>query len=155
MTVTGTGPTAGADAIAAALQRANVNARPAMAAHFTHPAWVMPAAEFRAFWGGTRLASVGTTGASGSPHAAPVDVSLRGDIFIVPTFASAVRLADLHANPRLVLTAWDDAYHASIVYGHATFPESASDEMVNVQVRPTRIYAIRAPEGHPAWRGSA
>ncbi|OAI41569.1 hypothetical protein AYO38_00620 [bacterium SCGC AG-212-C10] len=140
------------DVIALALQRADATARPAMAANFTHPLWVMSPAEFRAFWGGTRLASVGTAGATGAPHAAPVEVTLRGDTFVVPSFASTVRLEDLRANPRIVLTAWDDAYHAAIVYGQATFAD-ASTGMVSVEVRPTRIYAIRAPNGHPHARG--
>jgi hypothetical protein len=123
-----------------------------MAENFTHPAWVMSAHEFRAFWGGTRMAAVGTVGATATPHAAPVEVTLEGDVLIIPTFASAVRLADLRANPKIVLTVWDDAYHAAIVYGTASFPTDASTGMVRVVVRPTRIYAIRAPTGHLAHR---
>jgi hypothetical protein len=122
-----------------------------MAANFTHPAWQMSPEEFVRFWGGTRLASVGTVGDSGWPHAAPVEVTLDGGEFVVPTFADSVRMADLRLRPRLVLTTWDDAYHAAIVYGRAPIPESSAGN-VAVRLAPTRIYAIRAPEGHAAWR---
>jgi hypothetical protein len=142
------------DPIAVAIARATANARPAMAENFTHPAWVMSADEFRAFWGGRRLAAIGTVGPTSNPHGAPVEVTLEGDVLVVPTFGSAVRLGDLRANPRIVLTAWDDAYHAAIVYGRASFPTGASTGTVRVEVRPTRIYAIRAPETHHAWRGA-
>jgi hypothetical protein len=142
------------DAIAAAMARAVADAGPAMAANFTHPAWAMSPEEFRTFWGETRLAAVGTVGRSGWPHAAPVEVSLAGDRFRVPTFADAVRLGDLDRDSRLVLTAWDDAYHAAIVYGRATLPAERRG-MVSVELEPARIYAIRAPRGHHAWRGAA
>jgi len=121
-----------------------------MAENFTHPSWVMTPDDFVAFWNGTRLASVATTGESGWPHAAPVEVTLAGGRFLVPAFANSVRMADLRRNPRLVLTTWDDAWHAAIVYGRVDAPAESSG---SVAVRPTRIYAIRAPRGHHAWRG--
>ncbi len=123
-----------------------------MAANFTHPEWAMTATEFRAFWRAPRLCAVGTVGPSGRPHAAPVEVSLLGDRFGIPTFAEAVRLRDLRANPWLSLTTWDDAYHAAIVYGRAEFSEASGGGMVSVEVRPSRIYAIRAPAWHSAGR---
>jgi hypothetical protein len=46
---------------------------------------------------------------------------------------------------------WDDAYHAAIVYGAAALGAEAGG-MVTVRVAPRRIYAIRAPAGHPAGR---
>lgn len=136
--------------IASAIVRAVRNAGPAMAANFTHPDWVMSPEEFVAFWAGTRLASVATVGASGWPHAAPVEVALAGEVFLVPAFPDSVRLKDLRRSPRLVLTAWDDAWHAAIVYGLAELGDGSQG---SVAVRPTRIYAIRAPRGHHAWRG--
>jgi hypothetical protein len=139
-------------AIRRAMARANERAGPAMAANFTHPAWQMSLEEFVTFWGGTRLVSVATVGESGWPHAAPVEVSLVRGEFVVPTFADSVRMADLRRNARLVLAAWDDAYRAAIVYGRASVPEGGAGN-VSVRVAPTRIYAIRAPEGHAGWRG--
>lgn len=122
-----------------------------MAANFIHPDWVMSAEEFRAFWGPTRLAAVGTSSPDGHPHSAPVEVDLTGDRFVIPTFANTLRLVDLRANSRVVLTAWDGPYHAAIVYGLVELHE-ASAGLVPVSVRPTRIYAIRAPAGHHAHR---
>ena len=121
-----------------------------MAANFVHPQWAMSAEEFVAFWGGTRLASLATVGESGWPHAAPVEVTLERDRFMVPAFADSVRRRDLAVNPRLVLTAWDDAWHAAIVYGRVEAADAGP-----IIVRPSRIYAIRAPRGHHAWRGEA
>jgi hypothetical protein len=138
------------DQVSAAIARATEKAGPAMAANFTHPAWTMSVEEFVAFWGGTRLASVGTVGESGWPHAAPVEVTLEGDRFLVPAFADSVRLADLRRSPQLVITTWDDAWHAAIVYGLAEF---GGEGPGSVPVRPTRIYAIRAPRSHHTWRG--
>ncbi|MEX0783058.1 MAG: pyridoxamine 5'-phosphate oxidase family protein [Dehalococcoidia bacterium] len=137
------------DAIARAIERAIEKAGPTMAANFTHPAWVMSAEEFVAFWGGTRLASVATVGKSGWPHAAPVEVTLAGDRFLVPAFPNSVRMADLRRSPRLVVTTWDDAWHAAIVYGLAELVGASGG---SITVRPTRIYAIRAPQGHHASR---
>ncbi len=75
-----------------------------MAANFTHPAWTMSRDEFVAFWGDTRMASVATVGESAWPHAAPVEVTLTSERFMVPAFENSVRMADLAKNPRLVLT---------------------------------------------------
>lgn len=60
MTATDGGP----DAIERALARANEQALPTMAANFVHPEWRMSAAEFRRFWGSTRLAPMSTVGPS-------------------------------------------------------------------------------------------
>jgi hypothetical protein len=118
-----------------------------MASNFTHPAWAMSAAEFRSFWGDVRLAGATTVGPSTWPHTAPVEVALSGDHFIVPASSDSVRRSDITANPRISLVAWDDAWHAAIVYGRVvdTTPSTLA-------VEPTRIYAIRAPAGHPQSR---
>jgi hypothetical protein len=141
-------------AVETAIERANTAAGPVMAANFTHPAWRMDAAMFERWWGGTRLASVATAGSTASPHAAPVEVTLRDGVFVVPTFVDSVRMADMRRNPNIVLTAWDDPWHAAIVYGRAAVPEGANGN-VPVAVRPTRIYAIRAPAGHAGARQDA
>ncbi len=139
------------DRIQAAMSRALANQRPVMAANFTHPAWAMSVAEFRAFWSRPRMTSVGTVGANGWPHAAPLEVSLQGDLFEIPSFSASVRVEDLRASPRVVLATWDDAYHAAIVYGTVRL-EEMDGSMIRVTVTPTRIYAIRAPAGHQAHR---
>jgi len=122
-----------------------------MAANFTHPAWTMSEDEFRAFWRSPRLVSVATVNAGGQPHASPIEVSLDGEEFVLPSFRAALRIADLRDNRRVVLTTWDDAWHAAIVYGTATVFDNEGD-VVRVSVTPQRIYAIRAPKGHHAHR---
>jgi hypothetical protein len=77
----------------------------------------MTADELVAFWGGIRMAAVSTVSASGRVHAAPLEVSLIGSQFHVPTFGDSVRLADHRANARCAITAWDDTYRAVIAYG--------------------------------------
>jgi hypothetical protein len=139
------------DRIEIAMGRALEKQRPSMAANFTHPAWTMSAAEFRSFWSRPRITSVSTVAASGWPHSSPLEVSLTGDEFEIPSFSSSIRVDDLRRNARIVLTTWDDAYHAAIVYGMARLDEPAGS-MVRVRVSPTRIYAIRAPAGHIAHR---
>jgi hypothetical protein len=131
------------DAIARAVDRAGGT----IADNFIHPAWTMDADEFIAWWGGTRLASIATVGRSGWPHASPLEVTLTGDRFIIPSFPHAVRIRDLSVNPRLVLTAWDDPWHAAIVYGRIDDVGASP-----LSARPTRIYAMRAPKGHHAYR---
>ncbi len=143
--------TTAADPIAAAMRHATETQRPTMSANFTHPAWAMSPEAFRAFWHRPRMTAIATVGTNDWPHAAPLEVSLEGDAFIVPSFATSVRVADLRANNRVVLNTWDDAYHAAIVYGTASFHETG-EGMVRVAVTPTRIYAIRAPQGHHAHR---
>lgn len=134
--------------IVAAMLRAVVSARPVMAANFVHADWRMAPAEFMAFWGASRLVAVATVGDSGWPHAAPVEASIAADgHFVVPAFRGSVRARDLAANPRLVLTTWEDAWHAAIVYGRVEGEDIT-------RMRPARIYAMRAPPGHHAWRGA-
>jgi len=134
------------DAVERAIRRALNIARPAMATNFVHPDWRMYADEFRAFWGDTRLAAMSTVGESW-PHAAPVEVTLARDRFIAPAFEDSVRAADARTNPRVALVSWDDAWHAAIVYGMAEDVFGGQ-----VVVRPMRIYAMRAPKGHPHSR---
>ena len=55
---------------------------------------------------------------------APVEVTLRGDLFPAPAFPESVRRHELALNPRVALTSWDDAWHAPIVYGLVVPAES-------------------------------
>ncbi|MGH2584897.1 MAG: pyridoxamine 5'-phosphate oxidase family protein [Dehalococcoidia bacterium] len=133
--------------------------------NFIGDGWAMSVEEFVAFWGEARMASVATASRSGQAHAVPLDVHLVDGKFHVPTFPDSRRLQDHRENPRCVLTSWDGPYRAVIVYGRArkvgsdptgrtveTAAEQgyASGAMVTIEISPTRIYAIRPPEGHPA-----
>jgi hypothetical protein len=121
----------------------------------------MSAAEFVAFWGGERMASVATVSASGHVHAAPLDVRLVDGKFYVATFPDSQRLRDHRAKARCAITSWDGPYRAVIVYGDAretaatgrataVAAEQGYDvrTMITIEVTPTRIYGIRPPPGH-------
>ncbi len=148
---TPTNPAAATDPIEAAMTRALTTQGPAMEENFTAPDWVMSPAEFRAFWRSPRLAAFSTLGAGGRMHASPVDVSFEANEFAVLSFSAAVRVRDVEANRHVVITTWDDAWHATIIYGEARLADRAA-EMVRILVKPQRIYAIRAPAGHQAHR---
>jgi hypothetical protein len=133
------------------IDRSAATAGPALRRNFGDAGWRMTAEEFVAFWANTRMAAVSTVSASGQVHAAPLEVSLVGSKLHVPTFGDARRLEDHRANPRCGITAWDGPYRAVIVYGLVdVLPPAPAAGMVNVVVRPTRIYGIRPPAGHPA-----
>lgn len=138
------------EALQRLIERSAATAGPAVRKNFADPAWTMSARELINFWGTARMASIATVSASGAVHAAPLEIRLSHGIFHVPHFADAVRLRDLRANARCAITAWQDAYHAVIVYGRASLPESDAAGMVDVVVRPTRVYAIRPPSWHHA-----
>jgi hypothetical protein len=110
----------------------------------------MTAHEFVAFWEARPMASVSTVSARGEVHVAPLEISLVGTAFHIPTFADSVRLRDHRANLRCAISSWDGPYRAIIVYGDAELPAPPWTGMVNVVVHPTRIYAIRPPAGHHA-----
>jgi hypothetical protein len=124
------------------------SAGPAMRRNFAHPDWCMSAEEFVVFWGTGRMANVATVARSGAVHAAPLEITLARGKLVIPTYSDSVRLKDHRANKRCVITAWDDAYTAAIVYGDAEVPDDAGSGLVTVEVTPTRIYAIRPPPGH-------
>jgi hypothetical protein len=134
----------------AIMDRSVRTAGAAMKEAFGSDDWRMSVEEFVAFWGAERMASIATPSVAGSVHAVALDIRLVDGIFHIPTFGNAVRLADHRANPRCVITSWDDSYHVAVVYGDANFVEGAG--MVDVVVTPTRIYAIRPPAWHHAAR---
>ncbi|MBF6599037.1 MAG: pyridoxamine 5'-phosphate oxidase family protein [Dehalococcoidia bacterium] len=120
--------------------------------NFVAPGWTMNAREFVEFWGTERLAVISTASARGLPHAVPVDVRLRDGKFYVATFPNSRRLRDHRERAACVITAFDDTYHAAIVYGQARVvgddaSELSEGRMVTVEIEPTRIYAIRHPSG--------
>ena len=139
------------DPIEAAMVRALTTQGPAMEANFTAPNWVMSPAEFRDFWRSPRLSAFATLGAGGRMHASPIDVSMEGSEFLVQSFSAAVRVRDVESNRHVVITTWEDAFHATVIYGEARLEDRAA-ETVRILVKPQRIYAIRAPAGHKAHR---
>jgi hypothetical protein len=132
------------------IDRSARTAGPAIARNFIGAGWQMSAEEFVAFWGEAHMASVATVSDVGAVHAVPLDVRLIDGTFHIPTFPDSQRLRDHRANRRCVLNAWDDAYHAVIVYGNARLTDQETTGMMTVEVTPTRIYAIRPPAWHHA-----
>jgi hypothetical protein len=136
----------------AIIDRSARTAGAAIALNFIGGGWAMSAQELVAFWGEARMATVSTASLDGTVHAVPLDVRLIDGLFHIATFRDARRLGDHRENARCAITSWDDAYHAAIVYGRAHVNEEAAATMVRVEVKPSRIYAIRAPQGHHAHR---
>lgn len=143
------------------------SAGPAIKRNFIGGGWAMSAEEFVAFWDSGPMASLSTVSTDGQVHVAPLEPKLVDGRFYLPTFPDSQRLRDHRANARCAIGSWDGPYHAVIVYGTAREVEGnptghtletageqgyAPGEMVTIEVTPTRLYAIRAPEGHPAHR---
>jgi len=136
------------------IDRSIATAGPAIRQNFTGPEWSMSAEELVKFWGAGRVASVSTVSAAGAVHVAPLEITLVDGKFHAPTFANSRRLKDHRENPRCGIAAWEgEAYWAVIAYGTAREADrhpAAAAAMVEVEITPTRIYAIRPPKGHPA-----
>ena len=147
------------------IDRSAATAGPAITRNFIGGGWAMSAEEFVAFWGDGRMASISTATASGVVHTVPLDLMLIDGTFYIPTFPDSQRLRDHKSNPRCAIASWDGPYRAVIVYGtarevlhnptgrtEASAVEQGYDAgaMVTIAVTPTRIYAIRPPEGHHA-----
>ncbi len=124
----------------------------------------MTAHEFVAFWAVERMATVSTASQRGSVHAVPMIPHLIDGKFYLPTFANSVRRKDHAERPRCAITSWEDAYRAVIVYGIArevpSIPVTADERRhqpgsgVIIEVTPTKIFAIRPPQGHAEYRES-
>ncbi len=145
----------------ALLDRSAATAGPAIRQHFVAPEWRMSAEEFVAFWEARPMASVSTTSARGAVHVTPLEPRLVEGRLRLPTFANSQRLRDHRANPRCAVSSWDGPYRAIILYGRAReLPPDGealragelngvpADQMVTIEIEPTRIYAIRPPAGH-------
>ncbi len=118
------------------------------------PNWRMSATEFVGFWTEGRMASVSTTSASGAVHVAPFDPTLCNGRFYLRTGRDSERLKDHLANPRCAISSWEGPYRTVVVYGTAritdeTVQSSTAEELILVEVTPTRIYAIRPPPDDP------
>lgn len=147
------------------IDRSAATAGSALKRNFVGGGWSMSAEEFVAFWDRKPMASISTVSASGEVHVAPLEPRLIDGKFYIPTFPDSARLGDHRANPRCAIASWDGPYRAVIVYGAARevngdptgrTGETASEQryapgsMITIEITPTRIYAIRPPEGHPA-----
>jgi hypothetical protein len=120
----------------------------------------MTAAELLAFWQDVRLVAMTTVGPDGAPHTAPVHARLDGPTLRVAVYENTVRRRDLATNPRVAFATWGTGGAAVILYGRATeVAGSLRDarpgrsgkprKVVELTVRLTRVYAMRAPERDP------
>jgi hypothetical protein len=121
---------------------------------FDHPERRMTAAEFVAFWNGTRLKAMATSGPDGAPHLAPVHAAFVAGRLRSTIYENAVRRRDLRTNPRVALTTWGAHGAAAIVHGIAReLPDSLREtrpgasgrarRTVALEIEVTRIYAMK------------
>jgi hypothetical protein len=143
------------DALQRLLDRSIRTAGASVADSIAFPGRQMTAGELVDFWRTTPLVAMATVGPHGVPHVAPVHAELRGPALRLVVYEDAVRRADLRTNPRVAFTTWRDGA-AVICYGRAReLPDSIADarpgrsgkprRVVAVEVRLTRVYAMRAP----------
>jgi hypothetical protein len=143
-------------ALQALIERSVDTAGPAAADSVAYGPRQMTAAELMDFMRRTRMVAMATVGRTGQPHVAPVHVELAGRTLRVVVYENTVRRADLATNPRVAFTTWNEGAVA-ILYGRAReVPDSlrearagrsgATRRVVTVEVRLTRVYAMRAPE---------
>ncbi len=145
------------DALQALLDRSTRTATPAVTESVAYPARQMSAAEFVEFWRSVRLVAMATVGLAGQPHIAPVHAEITGTTLRLSVYENAIRRQDLAANPRVAFTTWRADGAVAILYGRAReLPGSLRKarpgqsgrprRVVTIEVRLTRIYAMRAPE---------
>jgi len=144
------------DALQALIDRSTRTATASVAESIAFPDRQMTAAELVAFWKDARLMAMTTVGPQGQPHVAPVHSELDGTTLRLVVYDDTVRRRDLRTNPRVAFTTWKDGA-AAILYGRAReVPDSLRDaragrsgtarKVVTIEVRLTRVYAMRAPE---------
>ena len=148
----------------ALIARSVQSATPAVADSVAYPGRQMSAAELIAFWRDVRLVAMATVGGEGQPHIAPVHARLMGTMLQLVIYDSTVRRRDLQTNPRVAFTGWGPGGGAVILYGHAhevagSMRESrsgrsgATRRVVSIEVRLTRVYAMKPPEQAAAPEG--
>jgi hypothetical protein len=131
-------------------------ATPSVADSIAYPERQMTAAELMDFWSRIRLVAMATGGPAGQPHIAPVHAALDGATLRCVVYVNAIRRADLKTNSRTAFTAWHEGA-AVILYGRAReVPGSLREarpgrsgeprNVVTLEVRLTRVYAMRPPE---------
>lgn len=107
---------------------------------------------FREFVHDVRLWAMATTGKSGSPHIAPVHLSIsEADELQMTIHLESVRMRDIERDPRVAFTGWADGGRMAIIYGNASvIPGSESvsgaggreKPVARLKIEPTRIYAM-------------
>ena len=143
-------------ALQALMRRSVRTATPAVADSLAYPERQMTAAELVEFLQGTRMLAMATVGPAGQPHLAPVHAELIGTTLRLVVYENTVRRQDLRQNPRVAFTTWREGA-AVLLYGRAREVPGSSREaragrsgkprkVVTVEVRLTRVYAMRAPE---------
>jgi hypothetical protein len=142
-------------AIQAAIDRGRARGGTAVRETFDHAERRMTAAEFVAFWNGTRTKAMATSGPDGTPHIAPVHAEFVAGRLRSTIYENAVRRRDLRHNPRVALTTWGAHGAAAIVHGIAReIPDSlretrpgasgAARRTVALEIEVTRIHAMKA-----------
>lgn len=134
------------------LERSHAAAQPDLKSIFDAPERRMSADEFRAFFNNVRLWAMATSGASGSPHIAPVHLRLTDDDRIEMTIhVESVRMRDIERDPRVAFNSWGEGGRTAIIYGTAqVIPGSERESgaggrakpVVSLRIEPTRIYAM-------------
>ncbi len=143
-------------ALQALIDRSTRTAGPSVADSVAYPERQMTAAELLEFWQSVRLVAMTTVGPAGQPHTAPVHAELDGPTLRCVVYDDTLRRRDLARNPRVAFTTWRADGAAAILYGRAReVPDSLRDarpgrsgrprRVVSVEVRLTRVYAMRAP----------
>jgi hypothetical protein len=144
-------------ALQALIERSTRTATPAVADSVAYPARQMTAAELLDFWQSARLVAMATVGPAGQPHIAPVHAEIAGTTLRLVVYDNTVRRQDLARNPRVAFTTWRTDGAVALLYGRAReVPGSLRDarpgrsgrprRVVSLEVRLTRVYAMRAPE---------
>lgn len=145
------------EALQSLIDRSAASAGPAAADSLAYPGRQMSAAEFVEFWQSVRLVAMATVGENGSPHVAPVHARIDGSRLRLVIYDNTLRRRDIAANPKVAFTTWRDDGAAVIVYGRAReVPGSLRParatlsgkprQVVELEVKLTRIYAMRAPD---------
>jgi len=139
------------------IEHSTRTATPSVGDSVAYPERQMTATEFVTFCRSVRLVAMATVGAAGQPHIAPVHVELDGTNLRLVIYDNTVRRSDIARNPRVSFTTWAPDGAAAILYGRAReIPGTLRDarsgrsgaprRVVTIEVRLTRVYAMRAPE---------
>lgn len=143
-------------ALQALIDRSTRTATPAVGESVGYPDRQMSAAEFIEFWQSVKLVAMATVGEGGRPHIAPVHATLHGTTMRLVIYDNTVRRKDLARNPRVAFSSWRADGAAAIAYGQAreiagslrpARPGRSGQprHVIEIEVRLTRIYAMRAP----------
>jgi hypothetical protein len=143
-------------ALQALIDRSVRTASSAVGDSVAYPGRQMSAGEFAEFWKSVPLVAMATVGEGGRPHIAPVHAALSGTTLRLVIYDNTVRRADLARNPRVAFSTWRADGAAAIVYGRAREIEGSlrparpgrsgkPRQVVEIEVRLTRVYAMRGP----------